>query len=307
MRKTFLFLVVVTLMVFTFALAAHADSTTATAASTAQFVIGQTSYTVAGTVYNMDAAPYIQDGRTLVPVSYLATALGAQTTWDGTTQTVTVTEGSTTIELVIGSTTMTVNGTAQTMDVAPVITNSRTFLPARYVADALGATVSWDATTQTVTITLPATTPPATTPPATTPPATTPPATTPTVTPPATTPAAPTNAFDAYIQTLPGLFNPANAVGVTCTYQFDITGSADPGMYWVTIANGACTVGDGAVNNPTLTITVGEQLWFNIVADSKTGGSLGATDLFASPPLYTATPASNLSPYLSSMNSYFTK
>ena len=162
MRKTFLFLVVVTLMIFTFALAAHAASTTATA-STAQFVIGQSSYTVAGTVYNMDAAPYIQDGRTLVPVSYLATALGAQTTWDGTTQTVTVTEGSTTIELVIGSTTMTVNGTAQTMDVAPVITNSRTFLPASYVADALGATVSWDATTQTVTITLPATTPPATT------------------------------------------------------------------------------------------------------------------------------------------------
>jgi len=36
-----------------------------------------------------------------------------------------------------------VNGTPQTMDAAPVIVESRTFLPVRYVAEELGATVDW--------------------------------------------------------------------------------------------------------------------------------------------------------------------
>lgn len=34
-----------------------------------------------------------------------------------------------------------------------MIVNSRTMLPIRFVAEALGANVSWDDTTQTVTIT----------------------------------------------------------------------------------------------------------------------------------------------------------
>lgn len=40
------------------------------------------------------------------------------------------------------------------MDVAPIIKNGRTMLPARFVAENLGAEVSWDAETQTVTISL---------------------------------------------------------------------------------------------------------------------------------------------------------
>jgi hypothetical protein len=58
------------------------------------------------------------------------------------------------IELVltIGSKTYTVNGVERTADVAPEIVNSRTFLPARYVAETFGATVGWDAAAYTVTI-----------------------------------------------------------------------------------------------------------------------------------------------------------
>ncbi|NLG32310.1 MAG: copper amine oxidase N-terminal domain-containing protein, partial [Syntrophomonadaceae bacterium] len=51
-----------------------------------------------------------------------------------------------------GSTTITVNGEAQTMDVAPEIVNNRTMLPARYVAEGLGYTVGWDPGTKTVLI-----------------------------------------------------------------------------------------------------------------------------------------------------------
>jgi hypothetical protein len=55
--------------------------------------------------------------------------------------------------MTIGSKTITVDGTESDMDVAPFIQNSRTFVPIRFVSEALGCTVEWDDATKTVTIT----------------------------------------------------------------------------------------------------------------------------------------------------------
>lgn len=55
----------------------------------------------------------------------------------------------------IGSTSYTLNGTTVNMDVAPFIKDSRTFLPVRYVANALGvndSSIMWDAASRKVTI-----------------------------------------------------------------------------------------------------------------------------------------------------------
>ncbi|MFX4263333.1 stalk domain-containing protein [Pelotomaculum propionicicum] len=51
----------------------------------------------------------------------------------------------------IGQNSYTVNGVVHIMDVAPVIINDRTYLPIRYVAEPLGATITWDASLQKVT------------------------------------------------------------------------------------------------------------------------------------------------------------
>ena len=126
--------------------------TPAEGAST-QFKIGSNVYTVNGVAKIMDVAPYIKNSRTYVPVRYLAYALGvteSNVVWDAATNKVTITKGDKVVELTVGSTTITVNGEAQTMDVAPEITNSRTMLPARFVAEGLGATVGWDAASNTV-------------------------------------------------------------------------------------------------------------------------------------------------------------
>ena len=40
--------------------------------------------------YQIDSVPVIVDGRTFVPVRFLATFLGADVMWDGATQTVTL-------------------------------------------------------------------------------------------------------------------------------------------------------------------------------------------------------------------------
>lgn len=119
----------------------------------ASFYIGSTIMNVNGSNIIMDAAPYIKAGRTYVPVRYLGDALGATTSWDAATKTVTVTKGDKTVVLVIGSTTAKVNGADVVMDVAPEITGvGRTMLPARWVAEGLGFAVGWNAALQQVVI-----------------------------------------------------------------------------------------------------------------------------------------------------------
>jgi len=120
--------------------------------SSSAFADSQVSLVVNGQTIQCSQPPQIINGRTLVPLRDLDDALGAQTTWDANTQQVTVSTTVYNIAMTIGSTTLTVNGQAQTMDVAPVIIGGRTFLPARYVAEALGYQVAWDATSQAVVI-----------------------------------------------------------------------------------------------------------------------------------------------------------
>ena len=54
--------------------------------------------------------------------------------------------------LTIGSTQATVWGKTVNNDVAPKIVNDRTMLPARFVVESLGGTITWDGDNQQVTI-----------------------------------------------------------------------------------------------------------------------------------------------------------
>jgi hypothetical protein len=112
----------------------------------------------APTIQTMDVAPYVKNDRTYVPVRYLAYSLGVEengVTWDGQTRKVGITKDDTEIALIIGSPVMLVNQKPIRMDVSPEITNDRTFLPARWVAEALGAEVEWDDTNKQAIIKLP--------------------------------------------------------------------------------------------------------------------------------------------------------
>jgi hypothetical protein len=144
----------------------QADQFTYTAAgsTTSQtvlvFTIGSTDYTVNGQSQTMDTAPVITDGRTLLPIRFVATPLGATVNWDPAQQMVTVSLNSNTVELWINQATANVNGAATPIDstnpaVTPVIAGGRTMLPLRFIAESLGCQVNWDASTQEVTVTYP--------------------------------------------------------------------------------------------------------------------------------------------------------
>ncbi|MCL0032614.1 copper amine oxidase N-terminal domain-containing protein [Peptococcaceae bacterium] len=111
------------------------------------FKVGVKEYVVNDTErHPMDAAPFIYNGRTFVPVRFLGNALGVpneQIEWDETTKTATLTRGQYTIALTIGSKTALRNGVEYHMDVSPQLTDGRIQLPARFVAEGLGYNVAW--------------------------------------------------------------------------------------------------------------------------------------------------------------------
>ena len=105
--------------------------------------IGSAEYVVNNELVTGDAAPYVNsDSRTMVPFRVLGETFGATVDWDQENQTVTYTYGDTTLTMTIGSTTYTVNGEDKTMDTAPVLSGDRTYVPVRFVAEALGYEVT---------------------------------------------------------------------------------------------------------------------------------------------------------------------
>ena len=105
--------------------------------------IGSSDMVVNNNVVAMeDAAPYVANDRTYVPFRALGEALGAEVVWDNDARTVTYTLGKTEVVMTIGEKTYTVNGEEKTMDVAPEITGDRTYVPVRFVGEALGFKVT---------------------------------------------------------------------------------------------------------------------------------------------------------------------
>ena len=102
-----------------------------------------------------DVSPVIINDRVLVPARALFEPLGASLKWNDTIKQATVTLDDLTIKLKIGSNYATVNGNSVKMDCAPIISESRTMFPVRFVAEKLGYTVNWDDDTRSVHISTP--------------------------------------------------------------------------------------------------------------------------------------------------------
>lgn len=109
-----------------------------------------------GPVAFTDAAPELSDGRTFVPLRAVMEAMNAQVDYDGDTGMVAITRGDVGLSMVLGQNTVSVteNGQSRTveMDVTPYVKEGRTYVPVRFVAEAWGCAVGWDADTSTVVI-----------------------------------------------------------------------------------------------------------------------------------------------------------
>jgi len=119
------------------------------------FVPGQMNYITDGQIKAMDAVPFIENGRTLVPVRYLALALGVpedQVVWSASANTVTISLGETSVVAALGDRILHINDRPVSMEISPVMRNNRVYMPARYIAEAFGYEVGWDQASQSVLI-----------------------------------------------------------------------------------------------------------------------------------------------------------
>lgn len=121
----------------------------------AVFVIGSNMYKVNGSSHFMEVAPYLKNGYSYIPLRCLALALNvpeSDIVWDAAAQQVTITRGETLVEVTVNSNKLVVNGEPRSMDAALELKEGRIMLPARYLAEALGAEIGWDGQTSTVVL-----------------------------------------------------------------------------------------------------------------------------------------------------------
>ncbi|GBF33862.1 hypothetical protein DCCM_2973 [Desulfocucumis palustris] len=117
-------------------------------ARVAKFWIGKKYYEVDGQRREIDVAPYIKDGRTMMPVRYLAYSLGipdVDIKWNDTAKQVEIKRATEKIGMTIGVKSFSMNGYPHIndFDVPPELKSGRTMLPYRVIAQAMGALVFW--------------------------------------------------------------------------------------------------------------------------------------------------------------------
>lgn len=127
--------------------------------------IGSVNATVNGRAVTNDVAPMVVNDRTMLPIRFIAENLGVDVDWYSESRMVRVNSENREISVVIGDENATVTKFLEGIEYSPratttvaldspaFIADGRTYLPVRFIAENLGADVTWNAESRTVTIT----------------------------------------------------------------------------------------------------------------------------------------------------------
>ncbi|RKP58253.1 hypothetical protein D7Z26_01795 [Cohnella endophytica] len=105
-----------------------------------------------GSAVTMPAKPYIDKGVTMVPFRAIFDALRLTVAWDKSTQTVEGLNSWTRIKLSVGSGSAKVNGIDMALQTPAEIKNGSIYVPLRFVGEATGNVVKWDAAARRIDI-----------------------------------------------------------------------------------------------------------------------------------------------------------
>ena len=88
--------------------------------------------------------PITVNGRTILPIRAIMESLGGTVGWVQDEKKITIDVSDTNITMWVGRQDYYVNGVMQTLEVAPVVVNSRTLLPLRAILENIGYIVEWN-------------------------------------------------------------------------------------------------------------------------------------------------------------------
>ncbi|MDN4090919.1 copper amine oxidase N-terminal domain-containing protein [Paenibacillus polymyxa] len=99
-----------------------------------------------------DAKPYTESSRVLIPVRFVSQALGGSVDYKNKTVSIKQNDGKT-VSMKVNGTKVSVGGKTVTLDVPVRVKQNRTYVPLRFVSEALRATVDWNQAQRLVSIT----------------------------------------------------------------------------------------------------------------------------------------------------------
>jgi hypothetical protein len=107
-----------------------------------------------------EKSPFIESGRTMIPIRSIAEAFGMNVQWIPSASEVILQNSELIIRFQIGSTEASINffddgfpSRNVMLDTAPTIFNGRTYIPLRFIAENLGCSVTWEPNSRSVFMT----------------------------------------------------------------------------------------------------------------------------------------------------------
>ncbi|MBP1933495.1 copper amine oxidase N-terminal domain-containing protein [Ammoniphilus resinae] len=105
-----------------------------------------------GGIFVFKTNPVNENGRFLVPLRELFEMLGVSVEWDEKTRTISAVKETRTIKFTIGMQQAFVNGQVKSLDVPGKIIKGKTMVPLRFISEALGEKVNYDASKMEITV-----------------------------------------------------------------------------------------------------------------------------------------------------------
>ncbi|MBB6019572.1 Leucine-rich repeat (LRR) protein [Paenibacillus sp. JGP012] len=117
-----------------------------------RLIEGSTTAYVGDHAYSLDAAPFISEGRTYVPLRFVSEHLNARVNWDSSTNEATIVHNDETIRWSAGSKQVAVGDELVMNDAPLLMKDGITYVPIRFISEQLHTTVGYIASSKTILI-----------------------------------------------------------------------------------------------------------------------------------------------------------
>lgn len=117
-----------------------------------RLIEGSTTAYVGDRAYALDAAPFIDEGRTYVPLRFVSEQLNARVNWNSGTREAVITQNDKTIRWSVGNKQVVVNDTLAINDAPLLMKDGKAFVPVRFISEQFNTSVGYIGSSKTILI-----------------------------------------------------------------------------------------------------------------------------------------------------------